>query len=228
MSDHHKLENDEFTLEKKPLPARPKSTALLMGILIIALSLPAGGLADPRGRHGNHKGGHPYRHGQVIGKLPHGYKTLHVKKSRYYFNDGIFFRPDSSGYMVVSAPIGAIVASLPVGHSRVTIGGSLLFNYADTYYRPVSGGYMVVDPPTEVIVQPPPQHIFGNVTVMAHRLNVRSGPGRGHPVVYQLPRGVGLTVYGMTNGWYYVQLPNGQYGWLMGTYTTMIGPPAEG
>jgi len=54
--------------------------------------------------------GPPFRHGQVIAKLPHGHRTVYVDRSPYYFYDGIFYRPGSSGYVVVSGPVGAIVA----------------------------------------------------------------------------------------------------------------------
>jgi hypothetical protein len=164
----------------------------------------------------------------VFAKLPRGYRTVYVGRSPYYFWDGIFYSHGSSGYMVVSGPVGAIVASLPLGHSRVTIGGGIYFTFGDTYYRQVPQGYMVVAPPPEIVVQPPPLQIYGSVSVIVNRLNVRSGPARAHPVVYQLQQGTVLTVYGASGAWYYVQLPNGQYGWVMEELTTMLGSPAEG
>ncbi|MBU0966681.1 MAG: SH3 domain-containing protein [Proteobacteria bacterium] len=213
-------------MKKKNITARQKIVALLLGVFFLSL-VPAGG-ASADHRRGRGYMGPPFRHGQVIAKLPHGHRTIYVGRSPYYFWDGIFYSPGTRGYVVVSGPVGAIVASLPLGHSRVSIGGGIYFNFGDTYYRQVPQGYMVVAPPPEVVVQPQPPQIYGSVSVIANRLNVRSGPGREHPVVFQLRQGTILTIYGGSAGWYYVQLPNGQYGWVMERFTTMLGPPAEG
>ena len=213
-------------MKNKNITARQKFVALLLGLFLFSL-VPAD-QAGADHRRGRGHMGPPFRHGHVFAKLPRGYRTVYVDRSPYYFWDGIFYSPGPSGYVVVSGPVGAIVASLPLGHSRVSIGGGIYFSFGDTYYRQVPQGYMVVAPPAEVAVQPPPPQIYGSVSVITSRLNVRSGPGRRHPVVYELPQGTVLTVYGASGGWYYVQLPNGQYGWVMERFTTMIGPPAEG
>jgi hypothetical protein len=213
-------------MEKNTITTRQKIVALLLGVFL--LSLTPAGEAGADSRKGRGPMGLPFRHGHVVAKLPHGHRVIHVDRSVYYFYDGIFYRPGSTGYVVVSAPMGAIVVSLPLRHSRVSIGGVLYFTFGGNYYRQVLQGYMVVAPPPEVGVQPPPPQIYDTVSVIANRLNVRSGPGREHPVVYQLLQGMVLTVYGTSNGWYYVQLPNGQYGWVMEQFTTMLGPLAEG
>ena len=214
------------TMTKKTITTKQKIVAFLLGIFLFSLSPPGEVVADS-GRGRGHKGP-SFRHGHVIAKLPHGHRTIYVDRSRYYFYDGIFYRPGPTGYVVISAPVGAIVASLPLGHSRVSIGGALYFTFGGNYYRQVPQGYVVAAPPPEVVVQPPPPQIYGSVAVIVNRLNVRSGPGREHPVVFQLQQGTVLTVYGTSMGWYYVQLPNGQYGWVMEQFTTMLGPPAEG
>jgi len=213
-------------MKKKNITARQKIVALLLGFFLFSLT-PAN-QADADHKRSRRHMGPPFRHGQVIAKLPHGHRTVYVDRSPYYFYDGIFYRPGSSGYVVVSGPVGAIVANLPLGHSRVSIGGALYFTFGGNYYRQVPQGYVVAAPPPDVAVQPPPPQIYGSVAVVVNRLNVRSGPGREHPVVYQLQQGTVLTVYGASLGWYYIQLPNGQYGWVMEQFTTMLGPPAEG
>lgn len=213
-------------MEKKHNTARQKIVALFLGVFLFSLTPVDQAGADHRRSH-RHMGP-PFRHGHVVAKLPHGYRTIYVNRSPYYFWNGFFYSPGSRGYMVVSAPVGAIVASLPLGHSRVSIGGAIFFNFGGSYYRQVPQGYMVVAPPPDVVVQPPPPQIYGSVSVIANRLNVRSGPGGEHPVVYQLQQGTVLTVYSISMGWYYVQLPNGQYGWVMEQFTTMLGPLAEG
>jgi len=212
-------------MKKKTISAKQKIVALILGVFLFSLTPVDQAGADHRRGRGHM--GPPFRHGHVFAKLPRGYRTVYVDRSPYYFYDGIFYRPGPTGYVVISAPVGAIVASLPLGHSRVSIGGALYFTFGGNYYRQVPQGYVVAAPPPEVVVQPPPQ-IYGSISVVVHRLNVRSGPGREHPVVFQLQQGTVLTVYGTSMGWYYVQLPNGQYGWVMEQFTTMLGPPAEG
>lgn len=56
-------------------------------------------------------------------------------------------------------------------------------------------------------------------------LNVRSGPGRGHPVVRQVPAGSRLTVVGTAPDWIYVRLADGAQGWVMQRYTAPAVEP---
>jgi len=215
-------------MQKTTSHVRTKITTFILGVFLVSLTAAGDAAADSWRGRGRHMGP-PHRHGHVVAKLPHGYHKYRLDRSYYYVYDGIFYRPASRGYVVVSAPFGAIVASLPLGHSRVSIGGALYFTFGGDYYREVPQGYMVVAPPPEVVVQPSPRpQIYGSVYVNASRLNVRSGPGGEHPVVFQLQRGTILNVYGDAPGWYYVQLPNGQFGWVMEQFTTILGPPAEG
>ncbi|MFH1216221.1 MAG: DUF6515 family protein [Pseudomonadota bacterium] len=209
-------------MTKTYLKTKQKIAIFLLALFLLSLAPSTESFADKGRKH--HRGGPHYRHGQVIGKLPHGYKTLHVRNSPYYIFNGIFYRPAPSGYMVVSAPVGAIIASLPLGHSRISIGGAIYFTFGGNYYRQAPQGYVVVEAPPNVIVEPEPQ-VYSSVQVVVNRLNVRSGPGQGHPVVFQLQGGTMLTVFGSAPGWYYVQLPNGQFGWVMDRFTRMTGPP---
>lgn len=80
--------------------------------------------------------------------------------------------------------------------------------------------------PSPVIPVPPPA--MGKATVTAPLLNVRSGPGKGFKVLYQVSRGSILEIRGNAPGWYYVRLPNGQYGWVMTQFATPTALPANG
>jgi hypothetical protein len=174
-------------------------------------------------------------HGKTYRKLPVGYKTVRVKRDRYYYHVGAFYRRGPSGYVYVRAPIGAIVVGLPVGYRSLWVGGISYYYYNDVFYRRVPSGYMVVEAPSEIkvvkeisaIIQPS-VYTRGEVFVTSYSLNIRSGPGLDFPVIDQVYRDDSLEIHGKTDGWLYVKLPNGQFGWVMKTYTFEKYPPASG
>jgi hypothetical protein len=171
------------------------------------------------------------RHDHVITRLPRGYRRIWHDRKPYYYYSGVFYRPHISGFIAVGAPIGAIVVSLPVGYQRIWVDDSWYYVYGSSFYRRVPAGYMVVEAPPAVVVEdivpelvPPPETAAGNVAVTTSVLNVRSGPGLGYPLIYQIQEGYLLEVHGKTTGWLYVQLPNGEFGWVMNIYTTPLAP----
>lgn len=146
----------------------------------------------------------------------------------YYVHRGHFYRHTNSGYISIGLPFGAIVATLPIGHVSVSIGGIGYFLADGVYYRPYrAGGYEVVTPPVvpvapvSVPAPAPTQSVMVNISA----LNVRSGPGGNFSVVGEVFSGDSLIVHGTAPGWYYVQLPNGQYGWVMNRYVTAAEVP---
>jgi uncharacterized protein YgiM (DUF1202 family) len=157
------------------------------------------------------------RHGAVIVDLPAGHRTVYVGRTRYFYRSGVFYRPGHSGYMVVRAPIGAVIAAPPAGCRTVVFGGTTYYDYNGDYYQNTPAGYVVVAAPPGV--PPAPATTGGQVSVTAHRLNVRSGPGMGHPVIEQVRQGIVLTVQGTAPGWLYVRTPSGKLGWVSGQYT---------
>ncbi len=109
------------------------------------------------------------------------------------------------------------------------------YAYGGVFYRRVPSGYVVVEAPPDVVVEEavpvlvqPPEIIEGTVSVIASVLNVRSGPGLSYPMIYQIHKGYILEVHGKAIGWLYVQLPNGEFGWVMNIYTTQLEPPGSG
>jgi uncharacterized protein YgiM (DUF1202 family) len=64
----------------------------------------------------------------------------------------------------------------------------------------------------------------GKVIVDAPVLNVRSGPSLDDKKIYQLDEGYILEVNGRSDGWLYVQLPNGEYGWVKSVFTKPLKP----
>jgi len=171
------------------------------------------------------------RKDHVISRLPAGYRRVWHDRKPYYYYSGFFYRPHSSGFIAVGAPIGAIIVNLPVGYQRVWVDDSWYYVYGSVFYRRVPSGYIVVEAPPAVVVEdsvpdivPPPETAGGNVSVITAVLNVRSGPGLRYPLIYQIHEGYILEVHGKTTGWLYVQLPNGEFGWVMNTYTTQLDP----
>jgi uncharacterized protein YgiM (DUF1202 family) len=131
----------------------------------------------------------------------------------------------------VRAPVGAIVLSLPIGYQRHWIDGTTYYAYGGTFYRRVPAGYVVVDPPPTVIIEDDTPEIVspaisasGQVIVDAPVLNVRSGPSLNDKKIYQLDEGYILEVNGRSDGWLYVQLPNGEYGWVKSVFTKPLKP----
>ena len=182
-------------------------------------------------------------HGTVVTHLPSGNKAVRVGKIKYFYHGGVFYKMGPSGYVVIAAPIGAIILDLPDGFIRVVIGGVTYYNYAGVYYQKVPAGYVVVKTPSRRVVEAPAgsvvvldassavpssPDVIGIVSVTAQRLNVRSGPGKSYSEVCQIHNGDVLTIYGYVPDWLYVQLPDGQFGWVMKKYTTQLPLPASG
>ncbi|HOP47400.1 MAG TPA: DUF6515 family protein [Desulfobacteraceae bacterium] len=175
------------------------------------------------------------RPGHVVPRLPPGHRRVWHNRNAYFYHRGIFYRPAPSGFVAVRPPIGAVVVNLPVGFRRLWVGGVGFYVYGDVFYRRAPGGYAVVETPPDVIVEEessglvqPADAATGKVTVAASVLNVRSGPSLMHPTIYQIHEGYILEIHGKSDGWLYVLLPNGEYGWVMKEFTTLVEPPASG
>jgi len=177
---------------------------------------------DPAFRAHAPRGSYPHP-GFRINVLPRHYRTLHLGPLTYFFMEGVFYRPDIDGYVVVPAPVGARITTLPAEAVRVTTDDITCYTYAGVYYQKVSGGYMVVAKPG---TQSKPDAAIAwegdQVRVTAAVLNVRSGPGKKHTVVRQVNRGDLLVVQASSSDWYYVQLGDTSFGWVMIKYTTQV------
>lgn len=187
---------------------------ILASILVCSMigTLPLNALADGRDYRKTDRGDRrDYRH----------HERVRVGHDDYYVRSGRFFRPGPSGLISVRAPIGAIVATLPLGFAAVAIGMNTYFHAEGTYYSRVPRGYMVVEAP--VVVAPRPARSEGRsgaVIVETSLLNVRSGPGAHFAISGQVRRGDALWVRGRSDGWYYVETPGGNYGWVMMQFTS--------
>ncbi|WP_226665352.1 DUF6515 family protein [Microbulbifer aggregans] len=130
----------------------------LLTLLSFAFAKPAEARGYHHG-HGHHHGywGPRFRGprigiGLTVPILPVGFVNLAVGGHPYYYQGGYFYQPAPTGYVVVSAPLGASVLTLPASAVRVQIGGFTYYQYDNAYYQwqPRASRYVVVPPPAGV------------------------------------------------------------------------------
>lgn len=162
---------------------------------------------------------HYYRpYGRYLPSLPAGFLTLTLGGGLFYYHMGTYYRPSDRGYVVVQAPIGARVRMLPEVCSPLYVDGQRYFVCDDVYYLRDGEEYVVVERPARRDFR---VEVGDEVWINADFLNLRSGPGQHHRVVGQLYRGDVVEVGAIEDGWYYVSLPDGNYGWVKGDYATL-------
>jgi hypothetical protein len=90
---------------------------------------------------------HPVGH--HVHSLPHTHVRIVVGGFPYFYFGGVFYRSFNSGYVVVSAPIGAVVHTLPIGFIAFTMGVATFYHVNDTYYiwDEPREAYVVVEKP---------------------------------------------------------------------------------
>jgi hypothetical protein len=156
---------------------------LLSGILLTGLWQVAGAqerefrhreFRDSRYHHDHY---YPAR-GQYFDVLPSGHRMVVFGRARYYFFDGVWYRPMGRRFLVVAPPIGLPVPFLPPYYTTIMVGGMPYYYANEIYYTAGPNGYMVVAPPTgEVIPGPPPPAVSPQ------------GPPPGPPAGGQAPAG---------------------------------------
>jgi hypothetical protein len=207
----------------KKLKTRTVIVALILAIVSEGMILTADSRAFDR-RNTRARGPVIYRPGTVVAKLPAGHQAVRVRKKNYFYHGGTFFQQRPKGFVTVRPPMGAVVRDLPLGFTTAVIAGATYFFLAEACYRPVPAGYMVVTPPVIKASTP----VNSSISVTAELLNVRAGPGTEHPVIAKVSRGTVLTVRGQAPDWLYIELPGGDFGWVMDRFTYCLPPPAEG
>jgi hypothetical protein len=90
--------------------------------------------------------------GMIVDVLPFGYVPIYVGGVTYFYYQGVFYEPATSGYVVVAPPVGLIVPTLPPGAEAIVAGGSLYYYAAGIFYVPHPKGYQVVPAPLGVTV----------------------------------------------------------------------------
>ena len=135
--------------------------ALLSGIMLCGLTQVV--YAQERGfghrefldsRHG-HDRAYPAR-GQYIERLPSGYRAVVHGNARYYFHEGVWYRPEGRRFVIFAPPFGLFVPVLPPYYATIWVGGLPYYYANDVYYTQSAGGYIVVAPPQGEVSQAPP------------------------------------------------------------------------
>lgn len=107
--------------------------------------------------------------GMIINTLPPDYSQLYVGGNPYYYDQGVYYQPGPSGYVVVSPPMGAVVPALPPGAETIQVGPTLFYYAAGAFYTQVPQGFLVVAPPLGVTVDMlPPGAVPVNINGMIY------------------------------------------------------------
>lgn len=75
--------------------------------------------------------------GVRINTLPYGYNRIYVGSNPYYYNDGVYYRPNNNnaGYEVVAPPLHAVVNRLPSNAIVTMIDGQKYYQVGGTFYQ---------------------------------------------------------------------------------------------
>jgi len=111
----------------------------------------------------------------------------------------------------------ATATSAPATAATITLVPTFTLTPAATLTLPST---LTLTPAPSATLPPAP---YGSVNAGA--ANVRQGPGQGYPVIAQAIYGQSLLLLGRSAnaGWYYVQLPAGQIGWIS---ASLVAAPA--
>jgi len=89
----------------------------------------------------------PYYHRD----LPRGCMPLRVADMLFYYLEGTYYQETPSGYVLVSAPRGAMITALPERHKVIVYDNTDYYYYNSAYYIKQPAGYTVVTPPPSVV-----------------------------------------------------------------------------
>jgi hypothetical protein len=104
----------------------------------------------------NHGRVYPTR-GQVVRALPIDHRVVVHGGARYYFNGGVWYRPQGSRFAIVAPPIGLFVPFLPPYYATIWVSGRPYYYANEVYYTGQGNGYVVAEQPrTEIIETSPP------------------------------------------------------------------------
>ena len=134
-----------------------------------------------------------------------------------FYSMGRYYQSVNDGYIEVAPPLGARVRELPPNCTTYYSNGRRIYDCQDAYYDRDGQEYVVINRPVEerVVI-----NAGDGVTITISSLNIRRGPGTQYDVIGVLYKGNVVEVDGVENGWYYVRLSNGSFGWISAKYTT--------
>lgn len=120
--------------------------------LIIAMLLqPAEAYAWGGERGGRWNYRHYPDHGRYAFWLPAAFTTLMIAGLTYYYCEGVYYRRQNYGYIVVPPPNGAIVREVPPVYAPMVVNGVTYYTADGIYYQYTPQGYMVVQQPQNIV-----------------------------------------------------------------------------
>jgi len=91
--------------------------------------------------------------GTAVDILPHGFVSVTVGTTPYYYHRGTFYQRHRHGYVVVPAPIGAVIMLPPPGYVTVMVERDPFAYYGGVFYRPYGSEWIVVGAPPGAFVR---------------------------------------------------------------------------
>jgi hypothetical protein len=92
--------------------------------------------------------------GAVVATMAATAVVVSIANASYYYNAGVWYLPASSGYTVVTAPVGAVVTTLPP--AAVVVDPNVYY-YGGAYYEQTGSEYKVVPPTAGTVVEHLPE-----------------------------------------------------------------------
>jgi hypothetical protein len=65
----------------------------------------------------------------------------------YYYYQGVYYAPGSSGYVVVNPPAGVTLPALPPGAQAIAANGTVYYYVGGAFYIQGPTGFQIVPPP---------------------------------------------------------------------------------
>ncbi len=149
---------------------RLMSVAVALVAVVTCASVTAWADRDQRGGHPGARSAPPPR-GYVLDRryhhnryypprdhatraLPPAHRVVPYRGTKYYFHDGVWYRPSGSRFVVVLPPVGLVIPFLPPFYTTIWVGGLPYYYAGGVYYvwRPEERVYVVSDPPPETEV----------------------------------------------------------------------------
>ena len=173
----------------------------------------------------------PQRHNESVTVRQHERHAPGRIVTRSSFNrGGDHYRPHRSGYY--GSRVRPVYRSpYHYGYSRPWPRTSAYISLGGIFYQSPPAGYVVVTTPPETVViretytiPEPYKSATGYVMVTVSTLNVHTGPDLGYSLMGQVKEGTVLELYGVTDDWSYVKLPDGRLGWVTSVFTEPMEP----
>jgi len=147
----------------KTLPLSVRLGAVVLGVLCLASMAHAQARHEVRREHFStphwtydNRFHHDHYYPQIgysVRALPSSRVAVTFRGAPFFFQAGVWYRPNGPGFVVVRPPIGIVVPVLPPSYTIVWVGTAPYYYANDVFYEQASGGYAVVAPPAGYVEQ---------------------------------------------------------------------------